>query len=332
MKFLDKAKIYTRSGNGGNGCVSFRREKYVEFGGPDGGNGGNGGHIIFEANDQLNTLIDFRYRQHFKASHGKSGAGKNKTGAQGEDLIIDVPVGTQIFDESGELLLADLIKNKQQEIILHGGHGGRGNQSYKSSINRAPRDNTQGEKGQEAWLWLHLKLLAQIGLVGMPNAGKSSLMQVLTNSKSKIGDYPFTTLYPQLGMLDLDNVNSLIIADIPGLIEGASDGKGIGDQFLGHVERCRILLHLIDISHHDIHDAYNLIRKEIHAYNPTLSQKHEIIALTKSDIIDSDYANMVKKSLSDYCNKRIFVISNHTYDGIDALTQHIGNIFQHISC
>jgi GTP-binding protein len=286
MHFLDQAKIYVKSGAGGPGAVSFRREKFIEFGGPDGGDGGRGGDIVFEAVPGLNTLIDFRYTQHFRAPRGKGGAGSNRTGAGGEDLAIKVPVGTQILaDDEERLLLADLTQVGQRIVLLRGGMGGRGNASYKTSTNRAPRQHQTGEPGEEMWVWLRLKLLADVGLLGLPNAGKSTFLNSVTNATAKIGDYPFTTLRPQLGVVRHKG-REFVLADIPGLIEGAAEGAGIGDRFLGHVERTRLLLHLVDASTDDAAESYRIVRDELAAYGAGLELKPEIVALTKADLLD----------------------------------------------
>ncbi len=286
MHFLDQAKIFVRSGAGGPGAVSFRREKFIEFGGPDGGDGGKGGDIVFEAVPGLNTLIDFRYTQHFRAPRGKGGAGSNRTGAGGEDLVIKVPVGTQILTDSEERSpLADLTQVGQRVVLLRGGMGGRGNASYKTSTNRAPRQHQTGEPGEEMWVWLRLKLLADVGLVGLPNAGKSTFLNSVTNATAKIGDYPFTTLRPQLGVVRHKG-REFVLADIPGLIEGAAEGAGIGDRFLGHVERTRLLLHLVDASTDDPAESYRIVRDELAAYGAGLELKPEIVALTKADLLD----------------------------------------------
>src|ERR687892_783815 len=285
MHFLDQAKIYVKSGAGGPGAVSFRREKFIEFGGPDGGDGGKGGDIVFEAVPGLNTLIDFRYTQHFRAPRGKGGAGSNRTGAGGDDLVVKVPVGTQILaDDEERSLLADLTVEGQRVTLLRGGMGGRGNASYKSSTNRAPRQHQPGEEGEEMWVWLRLKLLADVGLVGLPNAGKSTFLNSVTNAAAKIGDYPFTTLRPQLGVVRHKG-REFVLADIPGLIEGAAEGAGIGDRFLGHVERTRLLLHLVDGSADDPIDAYRVVRGELEAYGAGLERKTEIIALSRADLV-----------------------------------------------
>src|ERR671920_2139721 len=281
MHFLDQAKIFIRSGAGGPGAVSFRREKFIEYGGPDGGHGGKGGDVIFEAVQGLNTLIDFRYTQHFRAPRGKGGAGSNRTGAGGDDLVIKVPVGTQILaDDEERSLLADLTKVGQRFVFLKGGLGGRGNASYKTSTNRAPRQHQTGEDGEEMWVWLRLKLLADVGLVGLPNAGKSTFLNSVTNATAKIGDYPFTTLHPQLGVVRPKG-REFVVADIPGLIEGAAEGAGIGDRFLGHIERCRVLLHLVDGSSEDPIEAWRIVRAELDSYGAGLEGKTEVVALTK---------------------------------------------------
>lgn len=286
MKFLDQAKIYIRSGNGGAGCVSFRREKYIEFGGPDGGNGGRGGDVIAVCVDGLNTLIDYRYQQHFKARTGVHGMGRDRTGAKGADVVLKLPVGTQIYDEDNETLIADLIEVGQQEVLARGGNGGFGNAHFTTSTNRAPRRANPGQEGQEMTLWLRMKLIADAGLVGLPNAGKSTFLASVTAAKPKIADYPFTTLYPGLGVVGVDD-SEFVLADIPGLIEGAHEGTGLGDRFLGHVERCRVLLHLVDVSGEHAGKDYRVIRQELSAYGEGLDEKPEIVALSKSDAIDA---------------------------------------------
>ncbi|MEJ2015862.1 MAG: GTPase ObgE [Limibacillus sp.] len=289
MKFLDEAKIFVKSGDGGNGCVAFRREKYVEYGGPNGGDGGRGADVVIEAVEDLNTLIDFRYRQHFKAPRGGNGMGKDMTGPSGETLVVKVPVGTQIFDEDKEFLVADLTEPGQRVLLCKGGEGGFGNSHFKSSTNRAPRRADPGWPGEERWVWLRLKLIADAGLVGLPNAGKSTFLAATSAAKPKIADYPFTTLHPNLGVVQLDE-HRFVLADIPGLIEGASEGQGLGDRFLGHVERCPVLLHLVDgtASPEAIADAYETVRGELEAYDEELAAKPEILALNKIDALDEE--------------------------------------------
>ncbi len=284
MKFLDEAKIYLKSGDGGAGCVSFRREKYIEFGGPDGGDGGRGGDVIVEAVENLNTLIDFRYRQHFKAERGHHGRGRDKTGGAGEPTIVKVPVGTQILSEDKTEILADLTTAGQREVLCRGGDPGYGNAHYKSATNRAPRRADPGWPGQEIWVWLRLKLIADAGLIGLPNAGKSTLLAASSRARPKIADYPFTTLYPALGVVGVDD-NHFVLADIPGMIEGAHEGAGLGDRFLGHVERCRVLIHLVDGTQDDVAAAYRTIRGEMAAYGAGLSDKTELVALNKIDAL-----------------------------------------------
>src|SRR5687768_17767387 len=285
MHFLDQAKIFIRSGAGGPGAVSFRREKYIEYGGPDGGDGGKGGDILFEAVEGLNTLIDFRYTQHFRAPRGKGGSGQNRTGAGGDDLVIRVPVGTQILSDDREHVLADFTRVGQRIVFLKGGDGGRGNASYKSSTNRAPRQHGTGWPGEEMWVWLRLKLLADVGLVGLPNAGKSTFLNSTTNAAAKVGEYPFTTLRPQLGVARHKG-REFVIADIPGLIEGAAEGAGIGDRFLGHVERTKLLLHLVDAAAPDPVEAWRIVRGELDTYGAGLSDKPEVVAISRSDLVD----------------------------------------------
>ena len=319
MHFLDQAKIYIRSGAGGPGAVSFRREKYVEYGGPDGGDGGKGGDIVFEAVAGLNTLIDFRYSQHFKAQRGGGGAGKNRTGAGGSDLVIKVPVGTQIIsDEDRETVLADLTEAGQRVLFLRGGDGGRGNASYKTSTNRAPRQHGPGWPGEEMWVWLRLKLLADVGLVGLPNAGKSTFINQIANTKAKVGDYPFTTLRPQLGVVRHRN-REFVLADIPGLIAGAAEGAGIGDRFLGHIERCRVLVHLIDINGTDPAEALEIIEDELAAYGNGLDEKPRLIALNKVDLVDAELVKAFTKELKEAGADRVFPISGATGKGMDKL-------------
>ena len=318
MKFLDQAKIHIQSGNGGNGCVSFRREKYVEFGGPNGGNGGKGGNVIIKCVDGLNTLIDYRYRQHFKAKNGSPGMGSDKTGRSGEDTIIEVPRGTLILEEDNEEVIADIIDKDQSLTILKGGNGGFGNAHFKNSENQTPRTANDGENGQEKWIWLRLKLIADIGLIGLPNAGKSTLISTVSEAKPKIADYPFTTLNPVLGIAKYNN-NELVIADIPGLIEGAHEGKGLGDRFLGHIERCNLLLHLIDANDSDVINSWKTVRNEISAYSKELDEKKEIIVLSKSDSIDETKLDEKVNILKDYTYKDVFKISSVTGKGITSI-------------
>src|SRR5574339_196779 len=294
MHFLDQAKIFVKSGAGGPGAVSFRREKFIEFGGPDGGDGGKGGDILFEAVPGLNTLIDFRYTQHFRAPRGKGGSGSNMTGAGGKDLVIKVPVGTQILaDDEERTLLADLTEVGQRITLLEGGMGGRGNASYKSSTNRAPRQHQTGTPGEELWVWLRLKLLADVGLVGLPNAGKSTFLNSVTNATAKVGDYPFTTLRPQLGVVRHKG-REFVLADIPGLIEGAAEGAGIGDRFLGHVERTEVLLHLVDAGGDDPVEAWSVVRGELESYGAGLADKAELVALSRADLVTEERLHELK--------------------------------------
>lgn len=323
MHFLDQAKIYVRSGAGGPGAVSFRREKYIEYGGPDGGNGGKGGDIVFEAIAGLNTLIDFRYTQHFRAPRGKGGSGSNRTGAGGDDLVIKVPVGTQVLSEDKETVLLDFTAPGQRHVLLRGGDGGRGNASYKTSTNRAPRQHGTGWPNEEMWVWLRLKLLADAGLVGLPNAGKSTFINAVTNAKAKVGDYPFTTVRPQLGVVTRHE-REFVIADIPGLIEGAADGAGIGDRFLGHIERCRVLLHLIDASGEDPVEAYHIVREELDAYGAGLVDKPEVLALNKIDAVDDKaVAKIVKKLAKASGGKEVMLLSGAAGIGVDPVLDRL---------
>jgi GTP-binding protein len=328
MHFLDQAKIFIRSGAGGPGAVSFRREKFVEYGGPDGGEGGKGGDIIFEAVPGLNTLIDFRYTQHFRAPRGKGGAGSNRTGAGGEDLVIKVPVGTQILaDDEERTLLADLTGEGQRLVFFKGGDGGRGNASYKTSTNRAPRQHGTGWPGEEAYVWLRLKLLADVGLVGLPNAGKSTFLNRTTNAEAKVGAYPFTTLRPQLGVVRHKG-REFVLADIPGLIEGAAEGAGIGDRFLGHVERCRLLLHLVDAAGDDPAEAYRVVRGELDAYGAGLEGKPEIVALSRTDLLEPGQLGEVRTALAEEMGEQPMVVSAATGEGLepllDIITERLG--------
>ena len=308
MKFLDQAKIYIKAGNGGPGSASFRREKFIEFGGPDGGDGGDGGSIIFEAERNLNTLIDFRYAQHFKAEDGKPGTKRKKTGAAGKDLVIKVPVGTQIYEEDNNTLIYDFTKNKERYLVATGGRHGLGNVRFKSSTNRAPTKKTNGKTGEEFWVWLQLKVIADVGIIGLPNAGKSSLLAAITRARPKIANYPFTTLDPNLGVSYYDN-KEVTLADIPGLVEGAHEGVGLGDKFLRHIERCKILLHLIDVSEDDLVKNYLQIRKELEKYNEDLSKKKEIIVFNKSDLLEEKDIKNKLKTFKNKTKKKFEIIS-----------------------
>jgi GTP-binding protein len=318
MHFLDQAKIFLRSGAGGPGAVSFRREKFIEYGGPDGGNGGKGGDIVFEAVAGLNTLIDFRYTQHFRAPRGQGGSGSNRTGGGGDDLVIKIPVGTQILSEDKEHVLADFTRAGQRQVFLKGGDGGRGNASYKTSTNRAPRQHGSGWPYEEMWVWLRLKLLADIGLVGLPNAGKSTFINAVSNAKAKVGDYPFTTVRPQLGVAS-HHGRELVVADIPGLIEGAADGAGIGDRFLGHIERCRVLLHLVDASGDDPVEAYDTVCGELEAYGAGLVEKPQVVALNKIDAVDAKQATKLKKKLEKISGSDVMLLSGASGEGLEAV-------------
>ncbi len=318
MKFLDQAKIHLKSGDGGAGCVSFRREKFVPYGGPDGGNGGRGGDVIFRVERNLNTLIDFRYRQHFKAARGGHGMGRDRTGAKGEDVVIAVPPGTQILDNEGELLLADLIEPGTELVLLRGGRGGVGNAAFKSSTNQAPRQSTPGEPGEERSVGLRLKLLADIGIVGLPNAGKSTLLSVVSRARPKVADYPFTTLHPELGVVVVDDF-SFVLADIPGLIEGAHQGHGLGDRFLGHVERCAALLHLVDAGLDDPVAAWRTVRHELEAYGAGLGGRPELVVLSRADIVAPAELEERRAALAEATGGEVGVISAATGRDVDPL-------------
>ncbi len=318
MKFLDQAKINLKAGNGGSGSASFRREKFVEFGGPDGGDGGDGGSILFEAERNLNTLIDYRYSQHFKAENGKPGSKKNKTGANGEDLILKVPIGTQIYEEDNNTIIYDFKKNKDKYLVASGGKGGLGNVRFKSSTNRAPRKKTNGKDGEEFWIWLQLKIIADIGIIGLPNAGKSSLLAALTRAKPKIASYPFTTINPNLGVAYYNN-KEVTLADIPGLVEGAHKGVGLGDKFLRHIERCKMLIHLVDVTNDNLAENYQKIRSELKNYDLSLSKKKEIIYFNKSDLVEK---NKLKEKLDIFSNrikKKYKIISVFKKDDIKTI-------------
>ncbi|GAA09143.1 GTPase ObgE [Acetobacter tropicalis] len=323
MKFLDQAKIYVRSGDGGDGVTAFRREKYIEFGGPDGGNGGRGGDIIFEAVPNLNTLIDFRYTQHFRARKGGNGAGSDRTGAAAQPVIIKVPIGTQIMDDDRETLLADLDEAGKRVTLCRGGDGGFGNANFKTSTNRAPRRSDKGWPGEERWVWLRLKLIADVGLVGMPNAGKSTFLSVVSAARPKIADYPFTTLHPQLGVVRLSMTEEFVVADIPGLIEGAHEGTGLGDRFLGHVERCAVLLHLIDGAAGNVVDAWRTIRHELTEYGGGLAEKPEIIALNKNDAMTPQEASARRRALEKASGAPVMLISAASRQGVPELLRTI---------
>jgi GTP-binding protein len=315
MKFLDQAKIFIASGGGGAGCVSFRREKFIEFGGPNGGDGGRGGDVWAECVEGLNTLIDYRYQQHFKAQRGEHGMGKNRTGANGRDMVLKVPAGTQILAEDGETLIADMTHVGQRVLLAKGGNGGFGNAHFTTSTNRAPRHANPGQEGDERWIWLRLKLIADAGLVGLPNAGKSTFLATVTAAKPKIADYPFTTLHPGLGVVRVDN-REFVLADIPGLIEGASEGAGLGDRFLGHVERCRVLLHLVEGTSEHAGKAYKTVRTELDAYGHGLADKPEIVALSKADALDEDTLKEQLARLKRACKRKPFVLSSASGQGV----------------
>src|SRR5579872_3928987 len=319
MKFLDQAKIYVESGAGGAGAVSFRREKYIEFGGPDGGDGGRGGDVVIEAVDNLNTLIDYRYAQHFRAEKGHHGMGANRTGAQGSSRVLRVPVGTQVLDEENDQILLDFTRAGQRHVLLKGGDGGFGNAHFKTSTNRAPRRADPGWPGEERWVWLRLKLIADAGLVGLPNAGKSTLLSVVSRAKPKIADYPFTTLKPQLGVVRVGD-EEFVLADLPGLIEGASDGAGLGHRFLGHAERCAVILHLIDGTQEDVVGAYRTIRAELEAYGQGLAEKPEIIGLNKADAIPKEQLPKLKRKLARAAKGTVMVLSGVTGKGVPEVT------------
>jgi GTP-binding protein len=326
MKFLDRAKIYVESGAGGAGCLSFRREKFVEFGGPNGGDGGRGGHVFAEAVSNLNTLIDFRYQQHFTAKNGRPGEGSNRTGADGPDLIIKVPVGTQIFEEDEETLIADLDREGERVLLAKGGNGGFGNAHFKTSTNRAPTRANPGQESEKRTLWLRLKLIADFGLVGLPNAGKSTLLAAVTAARPKIADYPFTTLHPGLGVVRLNEGESFVLADIPGLIEGAHEGAGIGDRFLGHIERCAAIVHLVDGNSDDVARDYAVVREELSAYGAGLSEKPEIVCLNKVDSLDEATVKKRLKALSKAAGAPSRAISGVAGVGLPALMRDLMTI------
>ena len=324
MKFLDQAKIYVKAGDGGSGSASFRREKFIEFGGPDGGDGGHGGSIVFVVDKNLNTLIDFRYQQHFKAEKGKDGKGKKKTGKSGKNLILKVPIGTQIFEEDNNTLIEDLTSPEQKIVIANGGKSGLGNVRFKSSTNRAPRKKTDGNKGESFWIWLQLKVIADIGIIGMPNSGKSSLLSVLTSARPKIANYPFTTINPNLGVANYNN-KEVTLADIPGLIEGAHEGVGLGDKFLRHIERCKNILHLIDITNEDLLENYSKVRKELLKYSNKLIKKKEIIVFNKIDMISDEEVNKKINSFSKKIKKKIYSISALKHKGLTTIKRMLVN-------
>jgi GTP-binding protein len=316
MKFLDQAKVYIRSGDGGNGSVSFRREKFIEFGGPDGGDGGKGGSVYAEAVDGLNTLIDYRYQQHFKAAKGRNGSGRNQAGGKGADVVLKVPTGTEILEEDNETVVADLTRVGERILLAEGGNGGFGNAHFKSSTNRAPRRANPGLEGIERWLWLRLKLIADAGLIGLPNAGKSTFLAAVSSAKPKIADYPFTTLHPNLGVVRVDN-REFVLADIPGLIEGAHEGAGLGDRFLGHVERCRVLLHLVDATGDDLAAAYRTIRTELTAYGHGLDEKPEILALSKIDALPAKDIEKAARKLAKAAGTAPIALSAVSGEGME---------------
>lgn len=323
MRFLDSAKIWIRSGDGGAGCVSFRREKFLPKGGPDGGNGGRGGHVWAVADASLNTLIDFRYRQHFRAGRGGHGMGGNRNGAAGRDVILTVPVGTRIYAEDRRTLLADLVEPGQRVLLARGGDGGFGNAHYRSSTNRAPRRADPGHPGEERWIWLELRLMADVGLVGLPNTGKSTLLAAMTRARPKIGDYPFTTLHPVLGTVEGDDDDRFVLADIPGLIEGAHEGVGLGDRFLGHVERCALLVHLVDAAGEDPVAAWRTVRRELAAYGHGLAEKPEIVCLSRADLAAAGEVEEKRRALEAAVGSRVEVVSAIAREGLDRLRERL---------
>jgi GTP-binding protein len=327
MKFLDEAKVYIRSGDGGNGCVSFRREKFIEYGGPNGGDGGKGGDVVAEAVNGLNTLIDYRYQQHFTAKNGQAGMGKDRHGANGGDVMLKVPVGTQIYEEDGETLIADFTEPGQRTVLARGGNGGFGNAHFKSSTNRAPRRANPGQPGEEQTIRLRLKLIADAGIVGLPNAGKSTFLAAVSAAKPKIADYPFTTLNPQLGVVDVDG-REFVLADIPGLIEGAHEGVGLGDRFLGHVERCRVLLHLVDGTDGHADEAYKTVRAELSAYGEGLDEKPEVVALSKADAMSADDIKQQLARLKRAAKKTPLVVSAVSGEGVKEVLRTLMKIIE----
>ena len=316
MRFLDQAKIYVRGGDGGSGCVSFRREKFIPRGGPNGGDGGRAGHVIARVDPELNTLIDYRYRQHFRAGRGEHGMGKDRTGAQGADVELALPLGTQIFAEDGETLIFDLARPEQTIVLARGGEGGLGNTRFKSATNRAPRQSTPGDAGEERWLWLRLKLLADAGLVGLPNAGKSTFLAAVSRARPKIADYPFTTLEPKLGTVMIDH-DSFVIADIPGLIAGAHEGAGLGDRFLGHIERCRVLIHLVDATQDDVAGAYHTVCIELAEYDSGLAGRSELVCLNKVDALGEAEIAAKAAALGEAAHRPVLLTSGVTRRGLD---------------
>ncbi|HMR32686.1 MAG TPA: GTPase ObgE [Geminicoccaceae bacterium] len=315
MRFLDSAKVWVKSGDGGNGCLSFRREKYIEFGGPNGGDGGRGGNVVARVDADLNTLIDYRYQQHFRAERGGHGMGKDRTGRTGEDIVLRLPVGTQVVAEDGETLIADLTEPGQEVVLARGGDGGFGNTHYKTSTNRAPRRADPGHPGEERWIWLKLKLLADAGLVGLPNAGKSTFLAAVSRARPKIADYPFTTLEPKLGTIVLGHDEVFVLADIPGLIEGASEGAGLGDRFLGHVERCRVLIHLVDGTQEQVVRAWRTVRRELEAYGHGLADKPELLCLNKCDALDRVTAGRKRRALEKAAGRPVMTVSGVSGEG-----------------
>ncbi len=325
MKFVDQTRIFLKSGPGGNGCVSFRREKYVEFGGPNGGDGGKGGDVVIEAITGLNTLVDYRYKRHYKAQKGQHGMGRDMTGAGGDDLVMQVPVGTQVFDEDREFMIADLMKVGDRVVLAQGGEGGLGNTKFKTSTNRAPRRTTPGGEGEEMWVVLRLKLIADAGLLGLPNAGKSTFLSAVSRAKPKIADYPFTTIRPQLGVVGVGQ-NEFVMADIPGLIEGASDGVGLGHRFLGHIERCGVLLHLIDATEEDVVASYETIMGEVTAYGGDLTGKPMIIGLNKCDAVPEDELEEKRLALTDAAARPVMVLSGVTGEGVKEMLSALWDV------